>query len=174
MRELNVSYCLATLTGHEGSFKNGKNAFWMIQRAKKIDFWPFSGLNLVGSTWYWELWYHFMFFNIGHRYQFMGNRSKDTKLHFEWPKGPSLRFLTGSLSLVRWTVLILHVAIVLNVLRHLATYQVFDWFKLFLGLTLSPLFTALQLVSPSVSLYGKVTENRAKDFLTFLHKCSLL
>ena len=91
-----------------------------------------------------------MFFNIGHRYQFMGNRSKDTKLHFEWPKGPSLRFLTGSLSLVCWTILILHVAIVLNVLRHLATYQVFDWFKLFLGLTLSPLFTALQLVSPLV------------------------
>ena len=30
------------------------------------------------------------------------------------------------------------------------------------------------LVSPCVCVCGKVTENRAKDFLAFLHECSLL
>ena len=32
---LNVFQLLATLPGHEGSFKGRKNAFWMIQRARK-------------------------------------------------------------------------------------------------------------------------------------------
>ena len=41
---------LATLPGHEGSFKSLKNAFLNDPKCQKGGFWPFSGDWVVGST----------------------------------------------------------------------------------------------------------------------------
>ena len=48
---VNVFRHLATLPGHEGSFKNRKNAFLNDPMCRKRDFWPFSGVSSVGLTW---------------------------------------------------------------------------------------------------------------------------
>ena len=53
---LNVFQLLATLPGHEGSFKNHKNAFLNDPKSQKRRFWPFSGVWSVGSTRYCILW----------------------------------------------------------------------------------------------------------------------
>ena len=42
--------CSATLPGHEGSFKDHKNAPLNDPKSQKIGFWPFSGVSSVGST----------------------------------------------------------------------------------------------------------------------------
>ena len=50
MIELNVFQLFAMLPGHEGSFKDHKNAFLNDPKSKKSGFWPFSGVKSVGST----------------------------------------------------------------------------------------------------------------------------
>ena len=40
----------AMLPGHEGSFKDHKNAFLNDPNSQKRGFWPLSGVGLVGST----------------------------------------------------------------------------------------------------------------------------
>ena len=47
---LNVFQLSATLPGHEGSFKNYKNAVLNDPKRQKRGFWPFSGVWSVGST----------------------------------------------------------------------------------------------------------------------------
>ena len=55
---LDIAYCdsakcfqlSAMLPGHEGSFKDRKNAFLNDPKAQKRGFWPFSGVWSVGST----------------------------------------------------------------------------------------------------------------------------
>ena len=41
---------LATLLGHEGPFRSYKDVFLNDAKCRKIDFWPFFGLRLVGPT----------------------------------------------------------------------------------------------------------------------------
>ena len=53
---LNVFQLLATLPGHEGSFKGHKNSFLNDPKSQKRGFWPFSGVWSVGSTRYCILW----------------------------------------------------------------------------------------------------------------------
>ena len=61
---LDIAYCDSTkcfptlemLPGHEGSFKDRKNAFLNDPKAQKRGFWLFSGVWSVGSTWYCILW----------------------------------------------------------------------------------------------------------------------
>ena len=40
----------ATLPGHEGSFKDHKNAFLNDPKGQERGFWPFIGVWSVGST----------------------------------------------------------------------------------------------------------------------------
>ena len=54
--ELNVFQLSAMLPGHEGSFKDHKNAFLNDPKGQKRGFWPFSWVWSVGSTWYCILW----------------------------------------------------------------------------------------------------------------------
>ena len=79
---LNVYQRSAMLPGHEGSFKDHKNAPLNDPKSQKIGFWPFSGVRSVGSTWYCILWEYLMFSNVRQRYQVMNDHSKITKLHF--------------------------------------------------------------------------------------------
>ena len=53
---LNVFQLPAMLPGHEGSFKDHKNAFLNDPKGQKRGFWPFSGVWSVRSTWYCILW----------------------------------------------------------------------------------------------------------------------
>ena len=55
---LNVFQLSATLPGHEGSFKNHRNAYLSYPKSQKRGFWPFSGVSSVGSTSYCILWYY--------------------------------------------------------------------------------------------------------------------
>ena len=55
---LNVYQRSAMLPGHEGSFKDHKNAFLNDPKGQKRGFWPFSGVWSVWSTWYCILWYY--------------------------------------------------------------------------------------------------------------------
>ena len=50
MIELNVFQLSAMLPGHEGSFKDHKNAFLNDPKGQKRGFWPFSGVWSVRST----------------------------------------------------------------------------------------------------------------------------
>ena len=47
---VNVFQRLATLPGHEGSFKNRKNAFLNDPKCQKRGFWTFSGVSSVGLS----------------------------------------------------------------------------------------------------------------------------
>ena len=53
---LNILQHVPTRLGHEGSFKNHRNAFFNNSKSKKRGFWPFSWVWSVGSTWYGILW----------------------------------------------------------------------------------------------------------------------
>ena len=50
MIELSVVQQLATLPGHEGSFKNVTKAFLNDPKCQKGGFWPFFGLRSFGLT----------------------------------------------------------------------------------------------------------------------------
>ena len=54
--ELDVFQLSAMLPGHDGSFKDHKNAFLNDPNSQKRGFWPFSWVCSVGSTWYCILW----------------------------------------------------------------------------------------------------------------------
>ena len=54
--ELNVFQHLATLPGHDGSFKNPQNTFLNDPKSQNRGFWPFSWVWSVGSTWYCIMW----------------------------------------------------------------------------------------------------------------------
>ena len=60
--ELNVFQLSPMLPGHEGSFKDIKNAFLNDPKAQKRGFWPFSGVWSVRSTWYWAKFCKFLNF----------------------------------------------------------------------------------------------------------------
>ena len=53
---LNVFQLSATLPGHEGSFKDHKNAFLNDPKSQKRGFWLFSRLRSLESTWYCIFW----------------------------------------------------------------------------------------------------------------------
>ena len=55
---LNVFQLSATLPGHEGSFKDHKNAFLNDPKSQKRCFRPFSWVWSVGLTWYCILWWY--------------------------------------------------------------------------------------------------------------------
>ena len=80
--ELNVFQHLATLPGHEGSFKDHKDAFMNDPKGQKRGFRPFSGVWSVRSSWYCILWQYLMFSNVMQRYQVMKDHSKIAKMHF--------------------------------------------------------------------------------------------
>ena len=58
-----------------------KMHFSMIQRPPK-EFWSFSGVWSVGSTWYCILWWYEMSSNFVQHYQVVKDHSKITKMHF--------------------------------------------------------------------------------------------
>ena len=56
VKELNVIQRLATLSGHDGSFKNNKNAFLNDPKCQNPGFWSFYWVRLVRLVWYCRFW----------------------------------------------------------------------------------------------------------------------
>ena len=116
---LNVFQHSATLPGHERSFKDHKNTFWMIQRAKKEVFGHFLKFGLLDRL-------DIAYCDCTKCLQTFGNITRSWRIIqkaqygiFEWSEEPKKRFLVIFWSLVCWIDLILHIMIVQNVSQHL-------------------------------------------------------
>ena len=117
---LSVFQHMATLPGHEGSFKKPRNAFLNDPKSPKRGFWPFSWVWSVESI---DVAYcdsNKCFPTFGNVIRSCRIIQGSQKCIFEWSKEPKKRFLALFCSLVCWIDLILHIVIVLNVFQLLA------------------------------------------------------
>ena len=112
MIELYIFHHLATLPGHEGSFKITKMQFWMIRSAKKEVFGHFQKFGLFDRL-------DIAYCDIAKSFPGSSNvtRSwrtiqKSQKSIFEWSKGQKKEVLSVFWSLVCYIDLTLHIMIV--------------------------------------------------------------
>ena len=116
---LNVYQRSAMLPGHEGSFKDLKNAFLNDPRAKKEvfgHFLEFGWLDRLDIAYSDSTKCFPTFGKVTRSWRII---QKSHKCIFEWSKEPKKRFLAIFWSLVCWIDLILHIMIVQNISQHL-------------------------------------------------------